>query len=109
MCDVPIAAGERVIVLPGAANRDPLHVPSPDSLDLLRANPRPLTFGAGFHFCAGAALARMEIQECLVRLFARFPSLSRVSDTVDWAPSFLFRGPRSLPLRVSRRSPRSMA
>lgn len=106
VCDVQVAAGERVIVLPAAANRDPLHVSSPDSLDLLRPNPRPFTFGAGFHFCAGAALARMEIQECLVRLFTRFPSLSRASDTVDWAPSFLFRGPRSLPLRVSRQSPR---
>jgi cytochrome P450 len=95
-----IPAGERVIVLPAAANRDPAHVDDPDRLDILRPNPRPLTFGAGFHYCVGAALARMEIQEALVRLFARFPRLERTQDAVDWAPSFLFRGPRTLPLRV---------
>jgi cytochrome P450 len=95
-----IPAGARVLVLPAAANRDPAHVENPDQLDLLRANPRPLTFGAGFHFCVGAGLARMEIQECLGRLFARFPHLQRTRDTVDWAPSFLFRGPRALSLRV---------
>jgi cytochrome P450 len=96
----PIPAGDRIVVLPGAANRDPAHVDDPDRLDLLRANPRPLTFGAGFHFCVGAALARMEIQEALARLFARFPRLEQTQEEVDWAPSFLFRGPRTLPLRV---------
>ena len=99
--DVDVRAGERVIVLPAAANRDPAHVERPDELDVLRANPRPMTFGAGFHYCVGAALARMEIQEALSRLFARFPRLERTRDSVDWAPSFLFRGPRTLPLRVA--------
>ena len=96
-----VAAGERVIVLPGAANRDPAHAPDPDRLDLRRESPRPLTFGSGPHYCVGAALARMEIQECLVRLFARFPRLERTTDGVDWTPSFLFRGPRTLPLRAA--------
>jgi len=95
-----IPAGGKVVVMPAAANRDPAHVPEPESLDILRPEPRPLTFGAGIHFCAGAALARMEIQECLLRLFARFGTLERTSAVVDWAPSFLFRGPRTLPLRV---------
>jgi cytochrome P450 len=95
-----IAPGARVVVLPAAANRDPAHVDDPERLDVLRPQPRPLTFGSGFHFCAGAALARMEVQECLRRLFTRFPRVERVHDTVDWTPSFLFRGPRTLPLRV---------
>jgi cytochrome P450 len=99
---VSIPEGGRVVVLPGAANRDPAHVEDPERFDLLRPNPRPLTFGAGFHYCAGAALARMEIQECLGRLFARFPRLERVRDVVEWTPSFLFRGPQALPLRVGR-------
>jgi cytochrome P450 len=96
-----IPTGARVIVLPAAANRDPAHVDDPERLDVLRPNPRPLTFGSGFHFCVGAALARMEIQECLRRLFTRFPDIERMHDTVDWTPSFLFRGPRSLPLRIA--------
>ena len=97
---VEIRAEQRVIVLPGAANHDPAHVDDPDALEILRPSPRPLTFGAGFHYCVGAALARMEIQECLSRLFARFPRLEPTQESVDWAPSFLFRGPRTLPLRT---------
>jgi cytochrome P450 len=97
-CHVP--AGAQVIVLPAAANRDPAHVEHPDRLDLLRANPRPLTFGSGPHFCVGAGLARMEIQECVRRFFDRFERVERLDDTVDWTPSFLFRGPRTLPVTV---------
>ena len=95
-----IPRGAPVIVWPGAANRDPAHVDAPEALDIRRPHPRPLAFGAGFHFCAGAALARMEIGVALTRLLARFPRLERVTDSVDWTPSFLFRGPRSLPLRT---------
>jgi cytochrome P450 len=96
----PVPAGERVVVLPGAANRDPAHVDDPERLDVTRANPRPLTFGSGPHYCVGAALARMEVQECLHRLFARFARVEGVDATPDWTPSFLFRGPRSLRLAV---------
>jgi cytochrome P450 len=43
----------------------------------------------------------MEIQECLGGLLTRFPTIERIEHSVDWTPSFLFRGPRSLPLRVA--------
>jgi cytochrome P450 len=95
-----VAAGEAIVVLPGAANRDPAHVTDPERFDVLRPAARPLTFGSGPHHCVGAALARMEIQESLQRLLGRFDRIERVDDVDDWLPSHLFRGPRTLPLVV---------
>ncbi len=55
-----IAAGETVMTLLGAANRDPAHYEDPETLDLERDEGPPMSFGSGIHFCLGAALARME-------------------------------------------------
>ncbi|MQA88044.1 MAG: cytochrome P450 [Streptosporangiales bacterium] len=70
-----IQAGRQVLVLLGAANRDPRHFPDPDRLDITRQGAPSLAFGSGPHFCLGAALARLEAQEILVRLVDRFPGL----------------------------------
>src|SRR4029077_1647112 len=98
---VTIPEGSRIAVLPAAANRDPERFDDPERLDLQRADVKLLSFGAGFHFCVGAALARMEVQEGVGRIVSRFDRLERFDERVDWTPSFLFRGPRTLPLHVS--------
>lgn len=62
-----IAAGEQVLIAIGAANRDPAVFAEPDELLLDRSGGH-LAFGHGRHFCAGAALARVEAQEIINRL-----------------------------------------
>ncbi len=56
---VTIPAGEKVLLMFGAANRDEREFPDPDRLDFERGAERHLAFGHGAHYCIGAALARL--------------------------------------------------
>jgi cytochrome P450 len=66
----------QVLVLLGAGNRDPQRYQAPDTFDPTREPNQPLSFGAGGHYCLGAALARMEAQIALPMLLARLPTLT---------------------------------
>jgi cytochrome P450 len=77
---VPIPAGRDLILLIGAANRDPAHYPDPDRFDPTRTDIRPLSFGAGAHICVGNNLARLEATIAFPKLLARFPHLSTPPD-----------------------------
>jgi cytochrome P450 len=69
---VPIAAGSTVLLLWGAANRDPAEYDRPDDVVLDRLTPKHhLAFGRGIHFCVGAPLARLEAEIVLTQLLAR--------------------------------------
>jgi cytochrome P450 len=76
----PIAAGDRMVVALGAANRDPAQYPDPDRLDVTREDNRHLTFSHGIHFCLGASLARVEGQVAIPRLLQRFPDLELAAE-----------------------------
>ncbi len=68
-----ISAGDFVTVRVAAAHRDPEVYPSPHTFDIDRIPARPqLAFGAGRHYCLGAALGRMEVQEMVAGLTARW-------------------------------------
>lgn len=70
-----IAAGEGVVMVLEAANRDPRTYADPDVLDVAR-NPRNhVSFSFGPHHCLGHAVARMELEVVFRSLFARFPGL----------------------------------
>jgi cytochrome P450 len=58
---VRIPAGERVVLVYGAANRDPRQFPDPGVFDVTRGKVRHLGFGEGRHGCLGAPLARLEV------------------------------------------------
>jgi cytochrome P450 len=58
----PVKAGEILLLLLAAANRDPKVYASPDELDLSRGSERNLGFGHGIHYCLGAPLARLTAQ-----------------------------------------------
>lgn len=73
---VPVPAGTHVVVLLGAANRDPAHYAEPGRFDPTRRDSRPLSFGGGAHYCLGALLARLEATVAFGRLPARFPALT---------------------------------
>lgn len=68
-----IPAGARVVLLAGAANRDPEVFPDPDTFRLDRGINRHLTFGHGVHFCMGAHLARAEFAQVLRELLRHPP------------------------------------
>jgi cytochrome P450 len=94
----PVAKGESVLCLLGAANRDPAAYPDPDRLDIARPNILPLSFGGGIHFCLGAQLARIEGEIAIATLLRRLPKL-RVDDPehADWRQTFVLRGLNRLP------------
>jgi cytochrome P450 len=73
-----IPAGARVLLLIGAANRDPRVFERPDVLDLTRAPFRNLAFGDGIHHCIGAPLARLEGRVALDELLGRWPGYAVV-------------------------------
>jgi cytochrome P450 len=90
-----IAAGEQVIVLLGAANRDPAAFEGdPEALDVARPGVRAISFGGGIHHCLGAQLARIEGEIAFGRLLERLPELRLVDkDEVAWKPTITLRGP----------------
>ncbi len=99
----PIARGDRIVVLQGAANRDPEQFERPEELDLRRSPNTPLSFGWGIHHCIGAALARMEGEIAFNALLARFASIDLRTDEPQWRPGFTLRGLSELPLHVAPR------
>ena len=93
-----VPAGTPVFALVAAGHRDPRHYEQPDKLDLERENIVHLTFGAGPHFCLGAPLARIEIQEAIGAFVHRYPDYE-VED-IDWLPYPHVRGPARLTLSL---------
>jgi cytochrome P450 len=95
---IKIGPKESVIILLGAANRDPAQYSEPDRLDIGRANIRPLSFGGGIHHCLGAQLARLEAELVFAALIERLPNIELPEkDSPAWRRSFTLRGLSKLP------------
>lgn len=93
--DFEVAAGQQVVIVLAAANRDPAVYDQPDQCRPGRGGPAPLTFGHGEHFCIGRALARMQAQVALRRIVGRDPVLA---GAVTWRDTPSRRGPLRLPI-----------
>lgn len=109
---VDIAAGDKVLLYYGAANRDPALFDDPDTLKLDRdPNPQMAFGGHGPHYCLGAHFARLEIGALMGRLVTRLPDL-RLAGEPTWLASNFISGPTYVPLtftptpRVHARSSR---
>ncbi len=109
---VPIPAGTPVLVVNGAASRDPRQFECPAEFRIERENVRRhLAFGHGIHTCPGAPLARSEARITIERLFDRTTDI-RVSEEVHgpagdrrykYLRTYMFRGLTSLHLEFSTR------
>jgi len=95
---VTLKPGEQVALLLGAANRDPSAFEEPGAFRPGRADQKNVSFGAGLHFCIGAPLARLELQESLAVLFSRLPELG-LQDTPRYRDSYHFHGLEMLLVR----------
>jgi cytochrome P450 family 150 subfamily A5 len=105
--DTPLSAGTTVMVLNGAANRDPRRFEDPDTFDAARKNARQhLAFGRGIHSCPGAPLARTETRVGIERLLDRTADI-RISESkhgpandrrYTYIPTYILRGLTSLHL-----------
>lgn len=97
--EVAVPRGAFVLLLLGAANRDPEIHPDPDRLDIARTPNPQLAFGQGIHFCLGAPLARMEARLAL-RALTREARLC-LSGSPVWKDTVVLRGVRRLEVAIS--------
>jgi cytochrome P450 len=107
---VAIPAGTTLMVLNGAAGRDPRRFESPDEFQLDRPNAREhLAFGRGPHSCPGGPLARAEARISIERLLERMDDI-RISEsahgpagarTYEYAPTYILRGLQRLQLEFT--------
>jgi cytochrome P450 len=92
-----------IILLLGAANRDPRVYQRPDAFDIARAESPPLSFSAGIHYCLGAALARTEGHIAFDAMLRRYRTIeSAWSDDAPpvYRDSLVLRGLESLTVRL---------
>ena len=106
----PVSAGDTIMAMPGAANRDARHFEDPDEFVLDRDNVRDhVAFGRGEHACPGGSLVRAETRISLNRLLDRLGDI-RVCMShhgvpgdrrYEWKPSFMLRGLQALHLEFT--------
>ena len=94
----PLPAKAPVMLLLGAANRDPRQFPHPDRLDVGRRDNAHVSFGWGVHHCLGAPLARLEAEVAFEALLDRFPTWSSDPAAIARRPNPMLRGLSRLPL-----------
>jgi cytochrome P450 len=82
---VAVPAGTPVSLCLTSACRDPRRYPDPDRFDVRRDDARSPAFGAGIHYCLGAALAKAELEEALSVLVGHAPTLELQGDA-HWVP-----------------------
>ena len=98
---VTINPGEFVMMLLGAANRDPEQFEDPDTFDITRgesdsAADRHLAFGFGIHFCLGQPLARVEGEIALRSFVQRFPNARLLDERPQYRAQITLRGLENL-------------
>ncbi|HTZ16560.1 MAG TPA: cytochrome P450, partial [Mycobacterium sp.] len=100
LAGIELPANSHLLLMWGAANRDPEHFEAPNEFRLDRTGAKDhLTFGKGAHFCVGAALARLEARIVLGMLLER-TNWIEAADVGEWLPSILVRRREHLRLAV---------
>ena len=97
---LPVSPQDEIIVMLGAANRDPRRFAEPNRFNPSRPDGGPLSFGGGAHFCLGSALARLEAAVAFPRILTAFPRLAAAGEPVR-KDGLVLRGFESLPVRLT--------
>src|SRR5690606_34896175 len=95
---IPLRKGDVIGLMLGSANRDPNRFANAGTFDPFRTDGANVSFGAGIHFCIGAPLARIELQEAMSTLFARLPKL-RLAEQPRYGDVYHFHGLEKLMVR----------
>ncbi len=98
--DQTIRAGDALLLILAAANRDPEAFPEPDQFVFDRPNRQNVALGHGIHYCLGAPLARLEGRIALQTVFERWPGIRQTGDLM-YANNFNVRLLHSLPVATS--------
>lgn len=98
-----IGPKQLLVLLLGAANRDPEQFTDPERLDLARRPNHHLSFGAGPHGCVGTWLARFGLTIAIGAILDRHAELRLKSKKLDWELPAIWRTVRALPVSVTRK------
>ncbi len=101
---VEIPAGQPVLLVTGAANRDERAYPDPDRFDVARPLKLNVGFGHGIHTCLGAALARLESRIAFEEIADRWPEFSVDESLCRRVHMSNVAGYSNVPVRVPARS-----
>lgn len=96
---VAIPERTRIALVIGSANRDERQFPSPNVFDPFADNRKQLSYGFGPHFCAGAALGRLETQIAVQSLLQHFPQMELTETPITWKNSLTYRALKQLRVR----------
>lgn len=101
-----IPAGDRVLLLPGSANRDHRVFENPDEFNINRQEPLPqlASFGFGRHFCLGASLARLEANVALQEVAAAIADYDIDGNGLERVHSVNVRGFAAMPTTLNFRN-----
>ncbi|ORW68858.1 cytochrome P450 [Mycolicibacter senuensis] len=100
LAGVELPADSHLLLMWGAANRDPRHFDTPDEFRLDRGAVRGhAAFGKGAHFCVGASLARLEAR-IVLRMLLEQTTWIDAADVGRWQPSILVRRLERLELNI---------
>jgi cytochrome P450 len=93
-----VERGQTVVLMLGAANRDPEEFANPDGLDVTRRDNRHVAFSSGGHHCLGAALGRLEGQVAFGVVLRRLPGVRLELRRLEWHRNPSIRSLKSLPV-----------